>query len=151
MNKEVIKAMNKKETKFDLFYKWWRANGYKVMRVILFPIWWGMKAKDKINAYLNSKCEWNEERAKEILDYYVPRVADWDPEEQTFEFFDNGMGWRCLDKRIKIKDRRWWKFHTGFFGGDVRDYLIKKFELEGFYKTIVDVADGYTHILFIKK
>ena len=151
MNKEVIKAMNKKETKLDLFHKWWRANGYKVMRVILFPIWWGMKAKDKINAYLNSKCEWNEERAKEILDYYVPRVADWDPEEQTFEFFDNGMGWRCLDKRIKIKDRRWWKFHTGFFGGDVRDYLIKKFELEGFYKTIVDVADGYTHILFIKK
>lgn len=151
MNKEVIKAMNKKETKIDLFRKWWRANGYKVMRVILFPIWWGMKAKDKIEKYLNSKCEWNEERAKEILDYYVPRVSDWNAEEQSFYFFDNGMGWTCRNKQIKFKDRRWWKINTGFWGGDVRNYLINNFELEGFTKEVGDITDGYTDILFIKK
>jgi len=151
MNKEVIKAMNKKETKIDRFRKWWKANGYKVMRVILFPIWWGMKAKDKIEKYLNSKCEWNEERAKEILDYYVPRVSSWNAEEQTFYFFDNGMGWTCCIKKIKIKDRRWWKLNTYGFGGDVRKYLINDYELEGFSKVLVDVTDGYTGILFEKK
>ena len=41
MNAEIIKAMNKKETAIDRFGKWWAKNGYKVMRVILFPIWWG--------------------------------------------------------------------------------------------------------------
>lgn len=152
MNKEVIKAMNRKETKIDRFHKWWRANGYKVMRVILFPIWWGMKAKDKIEKYLNSKCEWNEERAKEILDYYVPRVSSWNAEEQTFYFFDNGMGWemKLRHKQIKPKDRRWWKVNTFYYGGKVRKYLIDNYELEGFSKTVGDTTDGYTDISFKK-
>ena len=38
MNAEIIKAMNKKETKIDAFKKWWKKNGYKVMRVVLFPL-----------------------------------------------------------------------------------------------------------------
>ena len=77
MNKEVIKAMNKKEVEIDKFRKWWNKNGYKVMRVILFPIWWGIKAKTKIDYHLNSREEWSEERVKEILNYYVPRFAEW--------------------------------------------------------------------------
>ena len=28
MNKEIIKAMNKKETKIDKIRKWWNKNGY---------------------------------------------------------------------------------------------------------------------------
>ena len=40
MNKEVIKAMNKKETKVNEIRKWWSKNGYKVMRVVLFSFWW---------------------------------------------------------------------------------------------------------------
>ena len=63
MNKEVIKAMNKKRTKMDGIRKWWSKNGYKVMRVILFPIWIGVVLKDKIENYLNSKCKWSDERA----------------------------------------------------------------------------------------
>ena len=66
MNKEVVKAMNKKENKFDEMRKWWNKNGYKVMRVVLFPIWWGIKAKEKIDNHFNAKEVWNEERAKEI-------------------------------------------------------------------------------------
>ena len=150
MNKEVIKAMNKKETKIDRFRKWWSVNGYKVMRVILFPLWFGMKAKDKIDAYLNSKCEWNEERAKAILSYYVPRMSDWNAEEQTFCFFDNGMGWNCCRRYIKLKDKRWWKVNTRYYGGKVRDYLINNFELDGFTKTVGDTTNGYTDIYFEK-
>ena len=82
MNKEVIKAMNKKETKIDKIRKWWSKNGYKVMRVILFPIWWCIKTKEKITSYLNSKCEWSEERANEILSYFIPRKANWNEEHK---------------------------------------------------------------------
>lgn len=84
MNAEVIKAMKKKETKIDKYRKWWRKNGYKVMRVILFPIWLGVKAKEKIGSYLNSRLEWSEERANEILSYYIPRKAKWDAEDKLF-------------------------------------------------------------------
>ena len=150
MNNEVIKAMNKKETKIDKIRKWWGKNGYKVMRVILFPIWWGIKAKEKIDAYLDSRNTWSEERANEILSYYIPRNSDWDAEDKSFYFFDNGMGWdlRCRQKRVKLKDRRWWKNHTRAWGGRVRTYLIDKFELEGFEKTVGETYDFHTEVTF---
>lgn len=150
MNNEVIKAMNKKETKIDKIRKWWSKNGYKVMRVILFPIWWGIKAKEKIGAYLDSRNTWSEERADEILSYYIPRNSDWDAEDKSFYFYDNGLGWdmRCRQKRVKLKDRRWWKNHTHAWGGKVRDYLIEKFELEGFEKTVGETYDFHTEVTF---
>ena len=150
MNAEIIKAMNKKETKIDKIRKWWGKNGYKVMRVILFPIWWGIKAKEKIDAYLDSRSTWSEERANEILSYYIPRNSDWDAEDKSFYFFDNGMGWnlRCRQKRVKLKDRRWWKNHTCAWGGKVRTYLIDKFELEGFEKNVGETYDFHTEVTF---
>ena len=150
MNNEIIKAMNKQETKIDKIRKWWSNNGYKVMRVILFPIWWGIKAKEKIDAYLDSRNTWSEERANEILSYYIPRNSDWDAEDKSFYFFDNGMGWdlRCRQKRVKLKDRRWWKNYTRVWGGKVRDYLIEKFELEGFEKTVGETYDFHTEVTF---
>ena len=93
MNKEVVKAMNKKETKTNTIRKWWNKNGYKVMRVILFPIWWGICIKKKVTYYLDKKEEWSEERADEILNYYIPRQAEWVEKDKEFYFFDNGMGW----------------------------------------------------------
>lgn len=150
MNKEVIKAMNKKETRIDTIRKWWNKKGYKVMRVILFPIWWGIKTKEKIEAHLNSKLEWSEERANEILSYYVPRKAEWDAEDKTFYFADNGLGWgsKHLQKKIKLSDRRWWRKYACGFGSKVRIYMLEKFELEGFEKIIGDTSDGWTEITF---
>ena len=150
MHKEVIKAMNKKEGKIDEIRKWWYANDYKVMRVVLFPIYWGSKAKEKINNYLNSKCEWSEERANEILSYYIPRKADWCAEDNTFYFFDNGIGWsmRTNLKKIKLKDRRWWECNSRVWGGRIRKYLIEDFELEGFTKEVGDTYDSKTEVCF---
>ena len=150
MNKEIIKAMNKKETKIDKIRKWWSKNGYKVMRIILFPIWWGIKAKEKITSYLNSKCEWSEERANEILSYFIPRKANWNEEHKCFYFCDNGMNWgRISNKRLlKFRDRRWWDCNCGFYGSKIRRYLIEKFELEGFEKIVDNTDDFYTHIIF---
>ena len=150
MNNEIIKAMNKKETKVDKIRKWWNNNGYKVMRIILFPIWWGIKAEEKIDAYLDSRNTWSEERANEILSYYIPRNANWDAEDKSFYFYDNGMGWgmRCRQKRVKLKDRRWWENYTRAWGGRVRIYLIEKFELEGFEKTVGNTDDFCTEVTF---
>ena len=149
MNKEVIKAMNKRETKIDNLRKWWGKNGYKVMRVIFFPVWLGIEAKDKITSYLNSKEEWSEEKANEILSYYIPRVAEWNNKEKYFYFFDNGCGWSInyAKKYLKRKDRRFWKVNTIGIGGEIKSYLINKFELEGFKKEVGD-CNGWTEITF---
>ena len=150
MNKEVVKAMNKKETKIGQAIKWWRKNDYKVMRVVLFPIWWGVCAKNKTHDYRYKRLEWSEERAHEILSYYIPRVAEWDAEEKCFYFADNGRGWgmRYYQKKIKLKDRKWWEKYTLFYGGEVRTYLLEKFELEGFRKEVGDTYDQWAEVTF---
>ena len=150
MNNEVIKAMNKKENKMDEIRRWWSKNGYKVMRVVLFPLWWGIKVKEKITSYLNSREEWSEERVKEILSYYIPRNSDWNAEDKCFYFFDNGYGWSMpLAKRyLKRKDRRFWNVYRGWAGGKIRSYLINEFELEGFEKEVGNCEDNRTEISF---
>lgn len=148
MNKEVVKAMQgKKEHKVR---KWWHKNGYKVWRVVLFPLWFGMQAWNKINKRLNDKQEWSEERAHEIFEYYVPRRADWNDNNKCFYYFDNGGGWNLsfAKKFLKRKDYRFWKVNCGWWGGKMRDYLINKFELEGFTKEVYDNGADWTDVSF---
>lgn len=153
MNNEVIKAMNKKETTFDRIKKWYYKNGYKINRIILFPIWVASIIKEKVHNYNYNKIVWSDERANEILSYYIPRKAEWDAEEKEFYFADNGMGWnmKCHRKAIKRKDRQFWKKFTAGFGGEIRRYLLNKFELEGFEKTIGDTYDCWTEVCFTLK
>lgn len=135
MNKEVIKAMNKKNSTIAKIRKWWGKNGYKVNRVILFPLWIGIIVKDKVNEYLNNKQVWNEEKANDILNYYIPRRSEWLEDKKQFYFFDNGSGWSIGYAKyyLKRKDRRFWNCNAY----RIRDYLVDTFELEGFTKEII--------------
>ena len=152
MNAEVIKAMNKKEPKTSKIREWWHKNDYKVYRVIFFPIWIASILCAKVTKWLNSRQGWSNERANEILNYYVPRRATWNAEEQEFYFFDNGFGWSLAHAKryLKRKDRRFWEVHNGWCGGDIRDYLIKEFELEGFTKEVLECSSSWTEIIFKK-
>jgi hypothetical protein len=153
MNAEVIKAMNRKEPKTKKFREWWSKNDYKVYRVIFFPIWIASILGAKIKKWLNSRQTWSDERAKEILDYYIPRRANWDAEDQEFYFFDNGFGWslNSAKRYLKRKDRRFWNIHKGWCGSKIRKYLIEEFELEGFTKEVCNCSDSWTEIIFKKK
>lgn len=149
MTNEIIKAMQgKKEHKAR---KWWNKNGYKILRVILFPFWIGSILSKKIRTWLDSKERWNEERATEILNYYIPRTSDWDAGDKTFYFFDNGMGWnsKFVKRYLKLKDRRFWKVNCHWWGGEIRSFLMDKFELEGFTKELGNCSEGWTEISFI--
>lgn len=156
MNSEIIKAMNRKNEKHPV-RDWWRKNGYKVFRVVLFPIWWPMRMWerlcDKLRFAQNARQVWSEERVNEILSYYVPRYCSWSEETQELYFFDNGYGWsmRYAKKHLKRKDRRWWNKFNGWTGGKIRDYLINQFELEGFSKEVRNCSDGWTEISFVLK
>lgn len=151
MNKEVVKAMNKKPTMWDVICKWWNKNGYIVMRILLFPLWGIMWGCEKITVYLRNRVEWSEERAAEILSYYIPRCSEWDAEDKAFYFFDNGIGWDMKyirRKYIKLRDRAFWKKYASWWGGQMREYLINTFELDGFTKEVGDCYNHFTDITF---
>jgi hypothetical protein len=149
MNAEVIKAMNRKDKKHT-FRKWWKKNGYKVMRVVLFPIWIATVIYERVQRRINARNRWSSARADEILSYYIPRRAKWDSEDKSFYFFDNGMGWSLsyAKKYLKRKDRRFWYNNCGCWGSNIRTYLINEFELEGFTKKVDDCSRGWTEITF---
>ena len=151
MNAEIIKAMNRKNEKHPI-RDWWCKNGYKVMRVVLFPIWGCVWMHEKVKSKLNARVEWSEERANEILSYYIPRRCSWVEADQELYFFDNGYGWSmCHAKKyLKWKDRRFWNKYRGWCGGEIRNYLLNTFELEGFTKELGCCEDGWTEISFVK-
>ena len=149
MNKEIEKAIKAKQKEHpfrDRFRKWWSKNGYKVMRVILFPVWLFVLAQDWIYNHI----EWSEERADKLLNYFVPRYCNWDDEEKTFYFFSNSYGWYFGSAKhyLKIRDYLFWKRHHY----KIQDYLINKFELEGFEKKAsYDWESDFTEITFNQK
>jgi hypothetical protein len=149
MNAEIQKRMNKIERK-NALREWWKKNKYKVLRAILFPIWFTYTLVEKRKNKLYRETQWNEERANEILTRYIAKDAEWNNESKTFYFFDNGMGWgmKFHQKKIKRKDRRFWRKFIGAWGGDIRKHLIEKFELEGFEKELGNCSDGWTEITF---
>lgn len=151
MNAEIIKAMNRKNKKHPI-RDWWRKNEYKVVRVVLFPIWCYVWTHDKIKNKLNEQTKWSNERVNEILSYYVPRKGYWNEEDQELYFFDNGYGWSmCYAKEhLKLKDRRFWNKFNGWTGYKIREYLLNTFELEGFTKELGNCEDGWTEIYFKK-
>lgn len=148
MTKETMKAIEGKQ-KNHPFRKWWQKHGYKVMRVILFPVWIFIMVNEKI--YNN--IEWDEARVNKILNYYIPQESDWNSKERAFYFFDNGYGWNlCYAKKhLKRKDRRFWKKFASFGGGEIKEYLIEDFELEGFEKEIVSTWESTLEIIFTQK
>ena len=141
MNKEIKKAIKKqqrkqKPSKIKELKSWYKNKYYKIWRVILFPIYLCLLAHHKIKEYRYNKEIWDEERVNKILNYYIPRTADWNEEDKSFYFFDNGYGWNLshAKKHLKFKDRHFWKHYTVGWGGEIRRYLVENFELEGFTK-----------------
>lgn len=152
MNKEIIKAMNRKPKEKGKLRKWWDKNHIKVMRVILFPLWLWAIACDKISDWIVYRNSWDRARAKEIFDYYIPRRAEWCADENEFYFFDNGYGWsiNLAKKYLKRKDRAFWKCNVSWSGGKMRKYLLYEFELEGFTKEVLNDDSDWTEIAFKK-
>ena len=152
MNKEVIKAMNRKPKEKGKLRKWWNKHHITIMRIVLFPLWLWAIACDKISDWIVYRNSWDRARAKEIFDYYIPRRADWCADDNEFYFFDNGYGWsiNLAKKYLKRKDRAFWKCNVSWGGGKMRNYLLYEFELEGFTKEVLNDDADWTEIAFKK-
>lgn len=107
--------------------------------------------KERINTCLNSRNEWDEVKANEILSYFIPRASVWSEDTKTFYYANSGTDWElnyCIEYLDK-EDCIWWNCNSKPFGGKIKTYLVEKFELDGFTKEIVYTNDeGWVEILF---
>lgn len=143
MTKEVEKAIkkaSKKNRKVPQIKNWWRQNSYKVYRVIFFPIWIVAIISEKIKNYSYSHNQWSKQEVDRILNYYVPRRAEYDEEEKTFYLYYNCFGKTLgnAKKYLKRKDRKFWEKYNYA----IHEYLKKEYELEGFKKVVDKCANG---------
>ena len=107
--------------------------------------------KERINNCLNSKNEWDEARANGILSYFIPRAAVWSEDTKTFYYANSGEDWDLMSsiEYLNKEDRIWWKCNTKPFGGKIKNYLVERFELDGFTKKVIYTNDeGWAEILF---
>ena len=141
-----------KQSFYDRVKKWWNNNGYIVLRVLLFPFWIVCIIDNKIQKKIWNNINFSTERTLKILEYYIPRRAEWCEDDNVLYFFDNGYGWEWYyaKKYVKLKDKKYWKRYNGFCGGLIKECLVHDFELEGFEKRILQNCDGRIEIKFKK-
>lgn len=161
MNKEIAKAITKKNKLNDFYRKqyeknfkkkeskwrnWLRKNRHIIFRVIFFPIWFAVIFAEMIDRFLDSRTLWCEERANKILQNYVLDAAIWERENQTLYLavFCNNWHFSWAKYHIKIKDYRFYRLYEE----RMKLYLIESFMLDGFTKVVRNCEDNSIEILF---
>lgn len=128
---ESYKNVNKTSAIKD-FKKWWGNNGYKVMRVILFPIWICAWAYEKIKDYNWKNTTFSAARAKEFCDWYLPRHIN--KTENGYYYYNNGYG---FGKARRRKD----KVFVSKYKYDLLQYIKNEYEIEGYTKRVIDTFE----------
>lgn len=89
---------------------------------------------------------WNEEKAKKVLDKMLPRILEWNKEENHYWCHIRKYGWWYSQNRIPFYYRKW----TNKFSYELKKYLIEKYELKYYTKEILDDYDWHL-IIFTEK
>lgn len=121
-------------------HTWWNKNGYKVMRILLWPVWLCIKINEKRYANMEKKAAFSKEQAKTILDRYLPSIfakelqylEDDEPRGVLLTTAsDYGYHLRFYsDLRIPKRKKRDIAFRNKFFS-QILDYLWTEYEIEG--------------------
>lgn len=85
-----------------------------------------------------AKVQWSDERANEVLTHWFLEKADWLERDRIFWYYRKSLGWdyRRNKRYLRKQDRIFWKKYAGYCGGEIKEYLVNKFQLDGFTKIV---------------
>lgn len=93
------------------------------------------------------KLRWNEKTATKVLNKIVPKVSEWDSEDNAF-FYSTEWDTVSMSRYSPLLYHQW----TKKFQSRLAKFLVEKFEIEGYEKTIVSEYDcGEAWVKFSKK
>jgi hypothetical protein len=141
--------MNARQVKREhVVREWWNENGYKVMRVVLYPLYVGYRVAEKYKEKQGEKLVWSEEQAKEVLDRNIPKICETF-DSDGLEVNTRTFLWNNKMKEFARKDRKWIRK----FRNQLVNYLINDYEIEGSDKEFDDCFGGYRegYVIFTEK
>lgn len=144
---EQVKKRTEKREKNKNKKKWWiiKTENYTIP-IYFLPFAIFIIPFDKLKNYIYNSMTWNEEKAKKVLDKMLPRILEWNKEENHYWCHIRKYGWWYSQKRIPFYYKKW----TNKFSYELKKYLIEKYELEYYTKEVLDDYDWYL-IIFTEK
>ena len=139
MDKKLLKAKAKRDKKRPV-RTWWRKNGYKVWRVVLFPTWIYYAARDKRKEKTYKELQFSPELCRAYLDKVLPDMVARECEDvncflisDSENMGDIELSFLYDSRSIKEKYRRFFsRFRT-----QVKDYVLNEYTIDGYDKTTI--------------
>lgn len=137
INKRIAKVKQPKKKKYHTMFN----NRYQFRFWILVPLVLIVEMNRLRQEKSYESLEWDEVRAKRIIDKVFPKVCDID--KNTHELFFNREWTGIIEREARKKDKRF----CGKFRYQILDFIQNTYEIEGYTKKIDD--QGYGEILTI--
>lgn len=122
---------------------WFGRNGYKIVRVLLFPAWFYVIIRDKYRKVRREKMVYSDQQAKFLLDKYLPyHVKNWLEEDGSFLMF-RYAGQYCGELDFYNFASKMKRKHASYFNKfitKIERYFIDQYEIDGYtkYSTVKD-------------
>lgn len=127
---------DKAVAKRNCFIYWYCNIASKILQFLLLPTYLFITQKKKHEENQKRIVEWNEARAKEILDYWVPQRSNWDSKKKVYRLYLNGsLSWSAESNKeyLAKKDYKFWDYNWK----KILDYLVNTYEADGFTKIVL--------------
>lgn len=95
--------------------------------------------------WIRNRDTWNEKKAKKALDKNLCNVLDYDKEEKTYNYCADWQSF-CLYHKAPFYYKNWMRKYCG----KLHQYLINKYEAEGYSKKIEIDNYGTKWVVFKK-
>ena len=138
LEEKIRKEAEKK--KRMTFRKWWNKNGYKVIRVILWPVWLSYILKEKYKDKSYDALAFSKETCKKYLDKVMPKMVACYNEDHSEILISNaddmgGIQFSCFFRNCKNKKMS--KFFRKF-DVELRQYILEEYTIDGYEKMVLD-------------
>lgn len=136
VKEQIEKAYAKKQKK--TFAKWWNENGYKIMRVILWPIWLYeilREKKEKRDQERLNAAGFSKEVCKKYLDKALPDLIakSHDASDEILITDADDMGGVYFNQLYRCKNKKISNFFSRFMI-DVKNYIIEEYTIDNYNK-----------------
>ena len=127
MSKSFEKARKKEERKGRSWHIV-RIGKYRCcfLLVPLIPIIWSW---EKVDSWRYKRLAWSEEKAQKILDYLLPKLICWEPDEERYYY---NVRWRLAWTK---KSRPWHRKWIDRFELELQNFIKDKYENDRYIKS----------------